>query len=209
MDDWSWRKIPSWNVNATGVSVNGKTAVFTFDKDIDKWTVTADKLLVNGQINNNTITSAVVATDELTRVTTLTVTATQNIDDDFVISLPDKARDAWGREIAGIKSTGLFYEEKITDASGNAVEVTDMAAGTRNYVIENIVNNTSKEINMTAIIALYNADKTLESVNLNGVQLAPGQKAEELTASVTIPELHEGMSVKCFLWNMDTLCPFK
>lgn len=209
VDDWNFRLVPSWSVNATSVNVNGNTAIFTFDKDIDKWTVTADKLLVNGEINNNTITSAVVATDELTRVTTLTVTATENIDDDFVISLPDKARDAWGREIAGIKSTGLFYEEKVTDASGNVVEVTDMTAGTRNYVIENIVNNTSKEINMTAIIALYNADKTLESVNLNGVQLAPGQKAKELKASVTIPVLHEGMSVKCFLWNMDTLCPLK
>lgn len=209
VDDWNFRLIPSWNVNATGISVNGNTAVFTFDKDIDKWTVTADKLLVNGKVNNGTITSAVVDTNEITRVTTLTVTATQNIDDDFVISLPAEARDAWGREIAGIKSTGLFYEEKITDASGTVLEVTDMTAGTRNYVIENIVNNTSKEINMTAIIALYNTDKTLESCDIDSVRLAPGQTAEEIKASITIPALSEGMSVKCFLWNMDSLCPIK
>lgn len=209
VDDWNFRLIPSWNVNATGISVNGNTAVFTFDKDIDKWTVTADKLLVNGKVNNGTITSAVVDTNEITRVTTLTVTATQNIDDDFVISLPAEARDAWGREIEGIKSTGLFYEEKITDASGAVVEVTDMTAGTRNYVIKNIVNNTSKEINMTAIIALYNTDKTLESCDIDSVRLAPGQTAEEIKASITIPALSEGMSVKCFLWNMDSLCPIK
>ena len=209
VDDWNMRKIPSWRVNAQGVEVEGNTAVFKFDKDIDPWTVTADKILVNGEANSASITSAVVATDEITRETTLTVTMNSEIDDECVIALPDTARDAWGREIAGIKSTGLFYEEKVTDALGNVVEETDMTAGTRNYVIENIVNNTSKEINMTAIIALYNADKTLESVNLKGVQLAPGQKAKELKASVTIPEVHGGMSVKCFLWNMDTLCPFK
>ena len=211
VDDWSWRKIPNWKVNATGVNVNGNTAVFTFDKDIDKWTVTADKLLVNGKVNNNTITSAVVATDELTRVTTLTVTATENIDDDFVISLPDEARDAWGRKILNIQSTGFVIgKAHIIDATGEIVSAEDMTAGTRSYKVTGIQNNSANPVRVASIIALYNANGVCLDVRIDSQTFAKGTIGGELCASLTIPKNAEAedMYIKTFLWDMNTLYPY-
>ena len=211
VDDWNMRKIPSWRVNVQGVEVEGNTAVFKFDKDIDPWTVTADKILVNGEANSASITSAVVATDEITRETTLTVTMNSEIDDECVIALPDTARDAWGREILNVQSTGFVIgKAHIIDATGEIVSAEDMTAGTRSYKVTGIQNNSANPVRVASIIALYNANGVCLDVRIDSQTFAKGTIGGELCASLTIPKNAEAedMYIKTFLWDMNTLYPY-
>lgn len=98
LDDCSFRLTPDWKVNATGVSVANNMAKWTFDKDIDKWTVTKDLFTVSEGV---TINNVAVATDETTRETTLTVSYSSD-SGMGTITLPDGIKDAWGRTIDGV-----------------------------------------------------------------------------------------------------------
>lgn len=97
-DDWNFRLIPDWTVNATGVSAANGVAKWTFDKDIDKWTVTKDLFTVTDGVTIDTVT---VETDETSRKTTLAVDYSS---DSAVgsITLPTGIKDAWGRAITDI-----------------------------------------------------------------------------------------------------------
>lgn len=97
-DDWNFRLIPDWTVNATGVSAANGVAKWTFDKDIDKWTVTKDLFTVTDGVTIDTVT---VETDETSRKTTLAVDYSS---DSAVgsITLPTGIKDAWGREIENV-----------------------------------------------------------------------------------------------------------
>ncbi|MBR5157464.1 MAG: glycoside hydrolase family 99-like domain-containing protein [Clostridia bacterium] len=134
MDDVSLRKIPPFNVFTKSITggINGKFTtgepiVFCFSHDVDKWSVTPDKVLLNGAVSENGV-DVVIHTDEISRETTVSVSLSQTvIGESYTISLP-QIKDAWGRKIVGSTSVTVTAEKPdvsaiITDESDEPVNV--------------------------------------------------------------------------------------
>ncbi len=211
IDDWNFRKMPAWEVYLTGVYVDGNTATFTFDKDIDKWSVTADKILVNGAANSGKISDVKVTTDEITRETKLTVTTSEPISDKFVISLPDTAKDAWGRNIKNKFSTAFSIGKAQIVNSKNEVltDVSSLKAGeTYTYNLSDIVNGSEKAEEISAILALYDENGKCLKVGINSGKFEKGSVDGKISASVAVPEGKNNCVLKPFILNTKTLKPY-
>lgn len=108
MDDISIREIPPFDVytkaisHADGEKIGDEEIVFTFSCDIDIFSVTPDKITINGKSGDGKLT-ATVLTDSESRETKLIINISPPSPEERVlISLKD-IKDAWGRDIKGGK----------------------------------------------------------------------------------------------------------
>lgn len=113
MDDLNFRRIPPFNVytkkvsHADGCEIGNESVKFTFSHDIDPWSVTPDKIMLNGK-NGEGLIKTSLNTDETTRETTLSIqfiTPPEN-NEEVTISLFG-LKDAWGRNVIGASETAV------------------------------------------------------------------------------------------------------
>ena len=107
IDEWSIRRmLPDdfFNTEITASSYENGEANFTFNLDIDRFTVTKEKILVNGTPRPDMIDDLTITTDNYTRITDLKIKL-KNLKPEmrYTIDISD-SKDAWGREIEGSKT---------------------------------------------------------------------------------------------------------
>ena len=111
MDDITLRRIPDFYVYTKSVSHDGdrvgtQPIVFTFSCDIDPWTVTADKVMINGVPCSEWGASVETVTDETTRETQVMIYIANAEDNQQLSITMPYIKDAWGRAIRG--ATDLY-----------------------------------------------------------------------------------------------------
>ncbi|MBQ7900843.1 MAG: hypothetical protein IJ365_02610 [Clostridia bacterium] len=188
VDDWDFRLIPDWSVNATGAeyvydSATGKNIMrYTFDKDIDEWTCTED--LFTGE--NCTIDDVSVTTNELTRKTTLDVAYTIVGAGEAKIELPEGITDAWGREIEGVDEYAAVSVE-------NGI---DKTSGSFYYDISDITSD-----DYTVLVASFDGSEIID-VTIASVP----EKAYKAEGTVDVDGADK---VVFYVWETSTIKPLK
>lgn len=212
IDDWSFRKIPAFDVYQTGAYVDntsGKSSVkFVYDKDIDYRSVDISNVTINGATSDK-VESFTVSTDEITRESVLTLNINGTIPQNSVVSVSN-IKDAWGRDVKNTFSTGLSLgAAKITAADGTEItEGTALSAGVYTYTISGITNGTDNAADISAILALFDSNKNLVSIAIDSKSFAKGSVGGELCAELTVPENAAGGTLKSFIWNTKNLAPY-
>lgn len=122
LDDINLRRIPEFAVYTKSVShdsyatVGAEPIEFVFSCDIDPFTVTADKISINGAACTEETVRTELVTNENTRETRLRIFLLSGTEGEkLAVSLPD-ITDAWGREIRGATSTTATYSPKSAPA---------------------------------------------------------------------------------------------
>ena len=84
---------------------------------------------------------------------------------------------------------------------------TNVTDGIYKYTI--IANNpTEEDAEFTPIIALYDADNVLVSVNVNQTTVAAGDVAVEIPVTLAVSGAAQGAYIKTFVWNLATMTPY-
>lgn len=122
LDDINLRWIPEFAVYTKSVShdsyatVGAEPIEFVFSCDIDPFTVTADKISINGAACTEETVRTELVTNESTRETRLRIFLLSGTEGEkLAVSLPD-ITDAWGRAIRGATGTTATYSPKSAPA---------------------------------------------------------------------------------------------
>ncbi len=212
VDDWSFRKIPTFDVYQTGAYVDNTSAEpsvkFVFDKDIDSRSVDISNVTIDGAATDK-VKSFTVVTDEITRESVLTLNLNGEIPRNSSVSISN-LKDAWGRDIKNTFGTGLSLgTAKITAADGTEItEETTLGAGEYTYTVSGITNGTANTADISAILALFDSDKKFVKAALDSKSFAMGSTGGELCAKLTVSENAAGCTLRSFIWNTKTLTPY-
>ncbi len=212
VDDWSFRKIPTFDVYQTGAYVDNTSAEpsvkFVFDKDIDSRSVDISNVMIDGAATDK-VKSFTVVTDEITRESVLTLNLNGEIPRNSSVSI-SHLKDAWGRDIKNTFGTGLSLgTAKITAADGTEImEETPLGAGEYTYTVSGITNGTANTADISAILALFDSDKKFVKAALDSKSFAMGSTGGELCAKLTVSENAAGCTLRSFIWNTKTLTPY-
>lgn len=96
-----------------------------------------------------------------------------------------------------ILDNNLTYSSNSNDWAG--VEEDDVKVGTYKYTVT-AKNTTGTPEAVTAILALYDGD-TLKGVDYVTQTLAGDTDSQEVTATLTVAEVTDGMHIKTFIWD--------
>jgi len=87
-------------------------------------------------------------------------------------------------------------------------DYTDMTEGVRIFSVTNVENVTTKNHNFAVIAAVYSGNTCID-VNVSNNVVASGETKEEISVTVNIPTgIIEG-SIKTFIWDLNTMQPYK
>lgn len=189
IDDLNIRLIPDFRVYTKALShldgglIGNEEVVFTFSNEIDKWTVTPENILINGESGLGKI-SVDLRSDDETKETDVAITFNTPVEKgtEVEISLAD-IRDAWGREVIG--TTKLSVK------------------GGKPYLTASFSNN---EGNVNAQFTVHNADSgKLIVVPVCGDMLTTVQ-SYNITQSnkqftVTVSKNTQWDELRVFLWS--------
>lgn len=191
MDDVNIREIPSFSVYTMDIShlsqkIGDEPIVFTFSHDIDPWSVTADKILINGTAATNDELRIDINTNEQSRRTQLSITLLNPpaTEERVTVTLSEIC-DAWGREIVGLKEAtaigGAPYLKLTPTLNANVFKLSAQLMGEQN--------------NATAIVALK-ADAQMKNAKI--FKLTENENSFEFSVNEN-ESIWENMEV--FLWS--------
>lgn len=113
-------------------------------------------------------------------------------------------------EICDIDSARLY--KKDSDGKWITADYTDLSAGSRRFTVSGITNVLTKDAEIAAFIAVYDAQKRLVTVSAGQAAVAQGTTADDavtLSVEADVPESLEGGVIKTFIWDADTLTPYE
>ena len=104
-----------------------------------------------------------------------------------------------------VEDTSFTYS--ADGAEYSAAGKNDIAAGTYKYTIT-VTNPTKNAVTVTPIIALYKADGSLVSADLNTYSVEPGSEQLDIPVTLAVASAEAGMYIKTFVWDsVDALKP--
>lgn len=203
LDEWSVRRmLPDdfFNTEVTESSYENGEADFTFNLDIDRFTVTKEKILINGTPRPDMIDDLILTTDNYTRITDLKIKL-KNLKPElhYTIDLPD-VKDAWGRDIEGNKTisfdTPKSVELNAVFKSGGNI-ITKMTDGEIEIDLTAKSNIGAEAVTVTA--AVYKNNKF---VNVVPVNAALDNAAKDIQITIDAGSGNDGL--RLFIWRNQT-----
>ncbi|MBQ7902046.1 MAG: hypothetical protein IJ365_08815, partial [Clostridia bacterium] len=171
MDDITLRRIPDFHVYTKSVSHDGdrvgtQPIVFTFSCDIDPWTVTSDKVMINGVPCSEWGARVETLTDETTRETQVMIYIADAEDNQQLSITMPYIKDAWGRAIRGATdTTAIFSTAAAVGAEGDfSYDVADIEED--NYVV--YAASYSGNTLIDVVIAEVDGTKAIGKIQTNG-----------------------------------------
>ena len=203
LDEWSVRRmLPDdfFNTEVTESSYENGEADFTFNLDIDRFTVTKEKILINGTPRPDMIDDLILTTDNYTRITDLKIKL-KNLKPElhYTIDLPE-VKDAWGRDIEGNKT--IFFDtpksvelNAVFKSGGNII--TKMTDGEIEIDLTAKSNIGAEAVTVTA--AVYKNNKF---VNVVPVNAALDNAAKDIQITIDAGSGNDGL--RLFIWRNQT-----
>ena len=203
IDEWSIRRmLPDdfFNTEITASSYENEEANFTFNLDIDRFTVTKEKILINGTPRPDMIDDLTITTDNYTRVTDLKIKL-KNLKPEmrYTIDISD-AKDAWGREIEGSKTitfdTPKNIEFNAVFKSGEKI-LSEMTDGEISVNLQARSNIGYLPATVTAVVYKNN-----KFVNVVPVNVILDTTAKDIPITIDAGSGNDGL--RLFIWRNKT-----